>query len=214
MKTEKPYDEGSSERFYQKNMDWQLRKDREIKKKQCEMNSESLSNLTFTPKIVEIFSCRIPSNAKTSTIRKIVYLARKASRSSCTARARPRSPTDCWKPAKNHTVRTGRQKKGTFPKRIDITPYLVFHSHHKGVDQTQEEQYQYYAHLGSCLQLPFVGERTHPVDQVPQFHCSDYGVFQDVVVLELNLHLLHVVHPFPDAAEVTWTYFLGRLVVL
>jgi hypothetical protein len=90
MKTEKPYDEGSSERFYQKNMDWQQRKDREIKKKQCEMNSESLSNLTFTPKIVEIILCRILSNAKTFIIRKIVYLTRKAWKSFCIGRARPK----------------------------------------------------------------------------------------------------------------------------
>lgn len=54
LKTESVCNEEDSETFYKKNIEWQQRKEKNIKIMQCEKNSRHMKDITFTPKIVNI----------------------------------------------------------------------------------------------------------------------------------------------------------------
>ncbi len=84
VKTEKCINQEEIESFYQKNISWKNKVEKEVKLKQCEKNSEGINHLTFAPKIVTHLPSRTPS-AKGKTIpRKIPSLSskRKESRNS------------------------------------------------------------------------------------------------------------------------------------
>lgn len=50
----------SIDTFYERNIAWQHKKEKEIKKKQVEKNTEGTKNLTFAPKIVKLTRLREP----------------------------------------------------------------------------------------------------------------------------------------------------------
>lgn len=63
------------EGFYQKNIDWQRKVQKETKLKQCEKINEGVAGLTFTPKIVIQPPCRI--HVEISQTRKMCLFFRK-----------------------------------------------------------------------------------------------------------------------------------------
>ena len=78
------------EGFYQKNIDWQRKVQKETKLKQYEKINEGISGLTFTPKIVILFLCR--THGEISLAKKTyLFSSKKELKNSCSVSSEPKT---------------------------------------------------------------------------------------------------------------------------
>lgn len=115
----------AAEGFYQKNIDWQRKVQKETKLKQCEKINEGVTGLTFMPKIVTILPYRTP--AGTNPARKMCHCwRRRAWRNSCSD---SRKPNTASRPSRvgrrTPTRRYGTSRSANSPTYTDITVYSL-----------------------------------------------------------------------------------------
>jgi hypothetical protein len=110
----------AAEGFYQKNIDWQRKVQKETKLKQCEKINEGVTGLTFTPKIVALPPCRTPAGTN-PTRKTCLCLRRRAWSSSCSGsseRSTASRPSRAGR--RTPTRRSGTSRSANSPTSTDI----------------------------------------------------------------------------------------------